>query len=667
MDNFELLKQKVNIMDVIQEDVTLKRSGKVWKSQCPFHQDKTPSFTVYPQTKSFHCFGCDESGTVIDYFMKREAIKEPHEALERMADRYNVQLVGHDPEKFKQRKEKIRHNRRTATDYYKNYMLANKYIKERGISQTIAQKFGLGFDSESNAISIPFLNAYGEVVGISKRFLDGDGPKYKNSEESDVFKKSELLYGLNHCRKHIKDRVFIVEGYFDVMALHEMGVSEAVAYCGQSMTDEQVHLLSKYITKHTKIYLIPDNDLTGKKAVSKNITAIRSKLRNPIGVMEIPDGLKDANDLLQSGKTVRDLKSQHFEMFLLKQELDLCLDQEDEYEIARSYSKNTQNKMLRSEMAEYLAKRWNKSIELVRDHMEADSSSHDYLADMYSFTESLNDYREFLSKGDEGKIFFGLSGVDDLIKGMRPGEVCTILGRSGAGKTTFILNLIYNMIMKQSKNVVFHSLELNKGPISPQFVQIKKKVTSGRADRIIMSGEADQDIIEISNKMDQHIKIVDRDGQSLVDVDRYVKVANDAAVFDGPVDVVFVDYFQYLNVTGKGSNYEEMSKMARELKALAKRLNVLLVVLTQANREGGGDGSEKLSMKSARDTGAIEESSDYMLGVYRPAANPKLSEDEKQAVQYEMYCQVLKNRWGATGEIKVHFEGMTKRITDWRD
>jgi replicative DNA helicase/5S rRNA maturation endonuclease (ribonuclease M5) len=666
LDNFELLKQKVNIMDVIQEDVTLKRSGKVWKSQCPFHQDKTPSFTVYPQTKSFHCFGCDESGTVIDYFMKREAIKEPHEALERMADRYNVQLVGHDPEKFKQRKEKIRHNRRTATDYYKNYMLANKYIKERGISQAIAQKFGLGFDSESNAISIPFLNAYGEVVGISKRFLDGDGPKYKNSEESDVFKKSELLYGLNHCRKSINERIFIVEGYFDVMALHEMGISEVVAYCGQSITDEQVHLLSKYITKHTKIYLIPDNDLTGKKAVSKNIAAFRSRLKNHIGVIELPQENKDANDLLLSGKKLDEIKSQHFEMFLLKQELEICLDREDEYEVAKTFSKKTQNKMLKAEMADFLSKRWNKPITLVREHMEAEVTTTDYIGDMYGFMESMNAYREFVEKGDEGKVFSGLKGVDNLIKGMRPGEVCTLLGRSGAGKTTFILNLMYNMIVKQGRNVIFNSLELNRVNIVPQFIQIHKKLPEGRVARLVQSGEVDTELMELSQKLENHLKIVDRGGQTLFDVEMYAKIANDS-IFDTQVDVIFVDYFQYLKTKGKGNHYEEMSNMAREMKELAKRLNCVLVVLTQANREGGGDGSEKLSMKSARDTGAIEESSDYMLGVYRPAANPKLTEDEKQSVQHEMYCQVLKNRWGATGEIKVHFEGMTKRITDWRD
>src|SRR5699024_3976529 len=103
----------------------------------------------------------------------------------------------------------------------------------------------------------------------------------------------------------------------------------------------------------------------------------------------------------------------------------------------------------------------------------------------------------------------------------------------------------------------------------------------------------------------------------------------------------------------------------RRMKEIAKKLNCLVFVLSQTSREGGSDGSTPVSIQSARDTGAIEETGDYMLGIYRPAVNSKLSNDERLAVENEYYCQVLKNRWGALGKVKLHFEPITKKIGDW--
>lgn len=665
MDNFEMIKEKLNIMDVIQETVVLKRSGQAWKGLCPFHSEKTPSFTVYPKTQRFHCFGCQASGSLIDFLMARENIKDPHQILEYAADSYGVVLSGFDKEAGKKRKALIQSNRKTVAEYYRAVSQAQEYIVNRGISKETAKKFGLGYDAQKNALIIPFLNTYGEVVGITERNLNDNGPKYINSAENEVFKKSQLLYGLDKARKNIKECLYIVEGYFDVMAIHEMGENAAVAYCGQSLTDGQAYLLSKYITKDTKILLIPDNDSTGLGSVQKNVTILRARISNPIGIIKLPDGCKDANDLLLTGKNIKEFKSEHHEMFLLKQELDRCLEIQDEYEVAQQYAKTTHNKIIRYEMAEYLSKRWNKSLSLVQEHMNTEVKTMDYSADLYGFTESMNDYREFIAKGDEGRVFTNLSEVDKLIRGMRPGEVCFVMGRSGAGKTTFVINLMYNVITHQEHNVNFHSLELSRVNIIPQFIQIHKEMTESKVSNLVLSGKADPELMDLNKKMDEHLRIIDRPGQTLKDIERYAMVANES-VFDKPVSLIVIDYFQYIKAEGKKSNYEEMSQMARDLKELAKKLNCVFVVLTQANRDGGGDGSEKLTLKSARDTGAIEESSDYMLGLYRPAANSKLTEDERQEVQNEMYCQVLKNRWGRLGEVQLHFEGMIKKISDKR-
>src|SRR5690606_33321671 len=115
--------------------------------------------------------------------------------------------------------------------YYRDIARAQAYVLGRGISKEVAKRFGLGYKKETNAITIPFFNTYGEVVGITERSLGDGQPKYVNSAESEAFKKSELLYGLDKARKNLKEKVFIVEGYFDVMSLHQLGIDSVVAYC----------------------------------------------------------------------------------------------------------------------------------------------------------------------------------------------------------------------------------------------------------------------------------------------------------------------------------------------------------------------------------------------------------------------------------------------------
>lgn len=660
-NNYEIVKQQVNIVDEISEHVQLKRNGKVLKGLCPFHSENTPSLVVYPQTQSYHCFGCEAAGTVIDFVMQIEGFKTPIDAATKLANKYNILLSGIDHEAIKRKKEQINKNREIAKGYYSQRQQAEEYVLSRGISKETALKFGLGYNKENHSITIPILNTYSEMIGMAERYLGGDQPKYKNSVENEVYKKSEILYGLDKARKNIKEAVYIVEGYFDVMALHEFGISQSVAYCGQSLTDGQAKLLSNYITNKTKIYLIPDKDLTGIKNVKKNIKTLRMYIKNRISVIDLPEGNKDINDyLIEKGK-FESLQAEPFEFYLLKLELNNCLEIEDEYQVAHEYAKMTPNKMLRADMASYLAKRWNKSIELVKSHMDSEGTNVDYSSKLYTATEAYINYQKMLNEG-ASYIKSGLSDLDLMIKTMKRKEVMFLMGRGGSGKTTFILNLIYNMIFKYQFNILFNSLELAKESVVPQFLQIHEDLPSGKVERIIKSGEAHKGFQEVLTKLDEHFRVVDEDSQTLKDIENYILAANE--VFNEPVNVVFIDYFQYIKSEGRKSNYDEKSDLARGLKALAKRLNVFLICLTQANREGGKSGSEKMDLTAARDTGAIEESADYMLGIYRPAADPKKTEDERTAVQHEMYCQILKNRWGRTGEIKLWFDGMTKRIED---
>lgn len=650
-------------MDVVDEDLNLKRNGRVYKALCPFHNERTPSFTVYPANQSFHCFGCERSGTVIDYVMYRDNIKEPYVAVEQLAEENNIIIPGFDKETIKKKRESINKNRDIAVEGLKKRKQANDFLLERGFNQDTTYKFGVGFDENRNAIQIPYLDTYGNIVGFAFRNMDEDKPKYINSKEDNVFKKSDLLFGLDKARHHISDRIYIVEGYFDVMAMWQMGYKETVAYCGSSMTPNQVHLLSKHVDRHTKIYLIPDNDKTGLKQVAENVKLIKRRIRNPISVLEFPEGIKDSGDVLTLGGSIDMFESVHHEMFLLIQELDKCLEQTDEYEVAKEFVSYTKNEMIRSEMADYLAKRWDKPKEIVKNHMETKQEIKDYDSEMKDFSISLEGYKKQLEEGADGKIFFNMSQLDKTIKGMKKGEVCFLMGRSGSGKTTMALNLIHNTIMNQQHNVVFNSLELNSENIVPQLLQIHSDQPEGKVANQVLNNNMENHEHFIS-EMNNRLRIVDAASQTADDIEQYALMAND--MFDKPLSMIVIDYFGYIKSTGQG-DYNEKSNIARRMKEIAKKLDCLVFVLSQTSRDGGSDGSTPVSLQSARDTGAIEETGDYVLGVYRPAVASNLSNDERLAIQNEYYCQILKNRWGSPGKTKLHFEPMTKKITNWSE
>ncbi|WP_077622033.1 DnaB-like helicase C-terminal domain-containing protein [Sediminibacillus massiliensis] len=663
MNNFELIKDKVKLYDLLDADLELKKSGRVHKALCPFHDERTPSFTYYPQSDTFHCFGCHKGGTVIDYVMEKENIKEPYEAVAFIADRNNLVIEGFDREAIERKKETVKKNRSHAAENFRNRKKAEQFLAERGFQPDTTKTYGIGYSIAQNAIYIPYLDTYGNVVGGTYRHLEEGKPKYENSAEDEVFKKSELLYGLDKARHHIKDKVFIVEGYFDVLALYQMGYKESVAFCGSYLTDGQASLLSKYIQRNTKIYLIPDNDKTGLQNVGRNIKTLRNKIRsNPISVIKFPDGIKDANDVLKYGAHVDDFESEHHELFLLKQELDKCLEQVDEYETAKDFVKYTTNKMIRAEMADYLAERWSKSKELVFDYMETDESTMDRADDIQDFSTIKEKFKVAARDSVHNRVYFNLKKPDLQVKGMKRKEVAYLMGRAGSGKTTFILNFIYNLVFKQSKNVIFNSLELAGENIAPQLMQIHLDQTEEAVTELMLNDDPSLD--PIYETLDKHLRVIDRSGQSLKDIENYANECNEYH-FDGQVDVIMIDYFGYIKREGKRSSYDEYSEIAREIKQMAKRLNCLVFVLTQTNRSGG-DGSEPLTMDAARDSGAIEESGDYVFGVYRPAAKAEVEEADKTPdFDHEYYLQYLKNRWGGVGKSLLHFDPTTKRITDF--
>jgi len=312
MDQVEEIKTKVDIVELIQEYIPLKRAGRNFKGLCPFHGEKTPSFMVNPELQIFKCFGCGVGGDAYTFLQKMEGM-EFGEALQHLADRTGIKLVSYKPTQGEQIKEKLMGiNSLTGQVYH--WMLTQKggkealeYVKKRGISDEAIEKFNIGFvpnnwdaitkfligkkkyslddvtraglavknyDRFRNRIMFPLNNARGQVVGFAGRVLPGAdekaGGKYVNTPETEIYHKSELLYGLDVTRSEIKNLgwAVVVEGEIDAIASWMAGVKNVVAIKGSALTEKQVELLRRLCDT---IVLALDTDVAGDAAARRGI------------------------------------------------------------------------------------------------------------------------------------------------------------------------------------------------------------------------------------------------------------------------------------------------------------------------------------------------------------------------------------------------------------
>ncbi len=332
------LSQRVDIVDLINRRVPLKKGGKDYKACCPFHNEKTPSFTVVPSKQMYHCFGCGESGGAIDFVMKFDHL-DFKEAVETVASESGISVVyDQNAKPVDARIQRYSDLMQKASEFYhsqlKNSIAKNKvvnYAKQRGITGEIAKRFDLGFappgwsnlfdnfksnldtiadlekmgllvakqgkqgeyyDRFRDRLMFPIHNSKGNVIAFGGRVLSSDDqPKYLNSPETPIFSKSKELYGLYHCRKYSRsiDYVLVVEGYMDVVALHQGGITSCVATLGTATTDQHLQILSR--TTSTIIFCF-DGDRAGREAAWKalQITLPVIKAGLVVKFLFLPDG-----------------------------------------------------------------------------------------------------------------------------------------------------------------------------------------------------------------------------------------------------------------------------------------------------------------------------------------------------------------------------------------
>lgn len=379
---------KNDIREVVSGYVTLKKTGSSYVGLCPFHNEKTPSFSVSPQKGVFHCFGCGEGGNVIHFLMKIENIPFT-EAVEKLAQRAGIALPQADAKDSAKYAEQARRreiiyeiNKAAAQFFYENLKGAKSavdYLKSRFLDGAAAKRFFLGYSKDSwdalfnylkecgykesdilsagliklsengkyydafrNRVMFPIFDTRDRIIGFGGRVLDNSKPKYLNSPDSPVFNKSKNLYFLNAARKTKSDYVILVEGYMDVISLAVNGYLNAVATLGTALTSQQAKLLAH---DFKEVVICYDSDEAGRKATARAVTILR-ETEIKISVLNLKEK-KDPDEYINAyGKT-------RFDNCILKRKPDMTYLM-DRFELKYDVTKNDEKISFVSEMLEYL-------------------------------------------------------------------------------------------------------------------------------------------------------------------------------------------------------------------------------------------------------------------------------------------------------------------------
>ena len=433
----ERIKDAANIVEVVSEFVTLRRSGANYKGLCPFHNEKTPSFYVSPARGTCHCFGCGKGGNPISFIMEHEQMTYP-EALRWLAQKYHIEIHEREQTDEEKREQSVRESmfivNEWAADYFNNLLhddpdgiaLGMQYFRSRGFRDDIIKKFRLGYDLNdrhalantarskgynenfllktgicyrndrgelidryAGRVMFPWIGVSGKVVGFGGRLLDartkGVNQKYVNSPDSEIYHKDRELYGIYQAKKAIAkdDRVYMVEGYTDVISMHQCGIENVVANSGTALSLHQIHMLHRFTSNITLLY---DGDAAGIHAALRGTDMLLSEGMN-LKVLLLPDG--DDPDSFARKHTAADFKQyiEEHQTDFMEFKTDLLL-------------KGVRDPLKRSEAINSIVK----SISLVQNQILRDTYLHDCAVRMGMNEATLiNTMNKFIREGREAK------------------------------------------------------------------------------------------------------------------------------------------------------------------------------------------------------------------------------------------------------------------------
>lgn len=431
----EIILDRVDIVDLISNYVTLKQTGRNHKGLCPFHNEKTASFIVSDDKQLYHCFGCGAAGNAIGFYMHIENL-DFLDAIEMLAEKNNIDISQYRNNKTQKKPVENKNEvyavtRNAAIHYYKNLKtssIANEYLDGRGLSDEIIKEFGLGFAKDSwdgliksfdntniklledaglvlpkkdkngyydrfrNRLIFPIINVQGKVIGFGGRVLDDSLPKYLNSPETSIFNKSMTLYGLNIAKNYIQGsrQIVVVEGYMDVISLNMHGVKNVVATLGTALTKQHGNLLSRYADEVIVCY---DGDEAGQNAAFRSIEVL-ADMKAKVKILTLEDGLDPDDYIRQYGKDKfydqvdKAKPSIEYKLSVFKSKYDIKTDDGKVDYVFESikYLANLKNEVTKKVYLQYLANETKLDIEDLQKELQKinkKSRNTDYDASSY--------------------------------------------------------------------------------------------------------------------------------------------------------------------------------------------------------------------------------------------------------------------------------------------
>lgn len=493
----EKIKDAANIVDVVSEFVTLRKSGANYKGLCPFHNEKTPSFIVTPSRNTCHCFGCGKGGTPVTFIMEHEQITYP-EALRWLANKYHIEIVERelsDAEKEEQsNRESMFIINEFALKYFEDTLhnttdgvaIGMQYFRQRGIRDDIIREFQLGFDPNdrhafaqaaiqkgykpefiekvgicyknergelidrfAGRVIFPWIGVSGKVVGFGGRKLDaatkGVQQKYVNSPDSDVYHKDRELYGIYQAKRAIakEDRVYMVEGYTDVIAMHQAGIKNVVANSGTALSVHQIHILRRFTQN---VVLLYDGDEAGIHAALRGTDMMLAEGMN-LKVLLLPDG--DDPDSFARKHTANDFKQyiEEHQTDFIQFKTDLLL-------------RNERDPLKRSEAINSIVK----SISVVQNQILRDTYIQDCSQRMgINEATLINQMNRFIrdAKNGNNQQQTTTDAQQPTPTTQHPTPISAVADNTGASEK--VERMIIQMLIRYGEQVIFENVETDDG------------------------------------------------------------------------------------------------------------------------------------------------------------------------------------------------------------
>lgn len=620
-------------------------SDGTYRCACPIHHGDNPtSFTIFPDNNHYYCFSCGSHGNIINYVMECDSVTFDT-AVRTLCDDFGVEI---DDVRYKEQQSISQRNLQWAKVMQRKLPVIVDYLHKRGLTDETIKTFGLGYSEKMQALSIPMYDTWGRCVAFLYRYFN-KMPKYKNSKNIDgLFIKGEFLYALPQAQKYLKETktLMLCEGAFDAISAIQQG-NCCVAYCGISIGKSHVEKIKEIIAPmRAKVVLCPDNDGKANKFVMRSRDLFRKQAPNVIvKVAVIPDGCKDFNDMLVAGMDIaNECTYENIDLYCVKQIIKTESDKDVQEKTVLDFMKTVGNPLVRADIAQFLAEAWGRDISLVRELFSIKTdTSEEKLRDIVTIDKA---YQKLELKKVEETFGTGFENIDNTIQFARKNVV--VLGAySYAGKTTLLAEWILHWCIKLHKKVLFFSMEMPVEDITKVLISKIVQIPQHEVYKYIHEHPDTYELI--TTQLSKYLYIIDKNSLTFSQMEDYIKLLASKEIL---VDIVGVDYFQYMQGV---DTIEGQDTVARQMKAFAKAQNVTLVMLSQLrkssqSKDGNGHFHEPTQADLAG-AGAIGNSADYILLIWRPAINAGLSPLDMEKQKYDTVLKITKAREVRNGNI----------------